>query len=289
MATDLIPLCGSWIELEDVRNCSDNLSCADDALAEESIEIASYLLWLLSEKRFPGVCETTVRPCAEPWANRWDERRRLSLDAFGWDVSWGWAAPWGWCCDRSHDALSCGCGGPSKIRLGQYPVRYDSDTDMTVTIEGVTLDPSEYLVVDRRWLLRMADDDGNAQAWPCCQRLDRPLGDPDTWSVTFKYGTAPPRAGRRACAAYAQQWARACCSDDSCVLPAGVQSIARRGVSVTMLDPQELVRSGFTGVPLVDNWLGAERFGQRRQPAVFVNPDDFAPAHRTGSSGVTYS
>lgn len=281
MPTDLDPICADWVTLEEVQDCADKLACASNEQASAAISTASYLLWLLSGKRYPGECETTVRPCARPWGDRFAAAGRSSRFNWGWDASWGWSAPWGWCCDQSHDVGSCGCGSPGRISLGQWPINGD-ETDITVEIDGDTLGPDEYVLVDRRWLLRSASDDGSSRSWPCCQRLDRPLGDDDTWAVTFKFGTAPPRAAKTACAAYAGQWARAACSDDSCTLPAGVQSLARGGVSIQFLDPVVLMENGLTGVPAVDNWLIAERYGDRHQPAVFVNPDDYAPVHRTG-------
>ena len=288
--SDLTPLCAPWCELEDVRACPDRLACASDEQALDAIEIASYLLWLLSEKRFPGICEATVRPCSASWPETLHSRPDFAWDggwAGGfWSTSWGWARPWGWCCNASHTEGSCGCGsGPSKVLLGHWPIR----EIISVEIDGSVLDPSEYEILDRRWLIRMADADGNSQGWPCCQRLDRQLGEDDTFGVTFKFGTAPPLVGKRACAAYAAQWARACASDDSCSLPPGIQSIARGGTRYDFIDPTVLAANGMTGVPEVDRWLAAERFGQKRQPAVFINPDDFAPAHTTGLSGITFT
>lgn len=277
--TDLDPICGPWIEVEDVRDCADQLACATDEQATEAIAAASYLLWLLSDKRYPGECETMVRPCAHQWEDRFAAPPRSSRFEWGWDSSWGWMAPWGWCCNPSHDAGSCGCGSPGRISLGQWPI--NSITE--VEIDGDVLAADEYVLVDRRWLLRSAGENGESRSWPCCQRLDRTLGDDDTWAVTFKFGTAPPRPGKLACAAYAGQWARAMCSDDSCTLPPGIQSMVRGGLTIQFMDPVMLLQNGLTGVPTVDAWLIAERYGQKHQPAVFINPDDYAPVHRTGT------
>ena len=288
--SDSSPLCAPWVTLEELRDCPDQLACATDEQAEDAIEIASYLLWLLSEKRFPGICETTVRPCSAPWGSTLHSRPDWAWDGGwaggAWSSSWGFAAPWGWCCNSGHTESTCGCGsGPSKILLGHWPVR----EIVSVEIDGSVLDSSEYEILDRRWLMRMADDDGNAQAWPCCQRLDRVLGEDHTFGVTFKFGTAPPKVGKIAAKAYASQWARACASDESCTLPPGIQSLARGGTRYDFIDPRVLAENGMTGVPEVDRWLGAERFGQKRQPAVFINPDDYAPVHKTGLSGITFS
>lgn len=275
--TDLDPVCGPWVTVDEMRACPDSLACSTDDEAEEAAEIASYLLWLLSDKRYPGVCTTTVRPCSRPW----DEFDRFSIHSgwgpFGWSTTWGWMRPWGWCCNSAHNELSCGCGsGPGRVLLGKWPVR----EVLSVEIDGEALDSSEWAVADRRWLMRMADDDGNPQRWPCCQRMDRPFGDEGTWGATITYGTPPPRAGKRAAIAYARQLARGCADDASCELPPRVQSMLRQGVQFQFFDPKTLAQDGFVGLPAVDEWLAAERYGQKHQPAVFINPDDFAPAHR---------
>lgn len=276
--TDLDPTCGPWVTVEEMRACPDQLACANDDQAEEAAQIATYLLWLLSEKRYPGVCSATVRPCSRPWGSESVGLHSRFSGAFDWSTTWGWMRPWGWCCVSSHNELSCGCGcGPSRVLLGHWPVR----SITSVEIDGVTLDPSEYETVDRRWLVRMVDDDGNRQAWPCCQRLDRPLGDDETWAVTFTYGTDPPRAAKRAAIQYAAQFARGCAVDGSCELPPRVQSMLRQGIQFQFFDPKTLALDGFTGLPEVDAWLAAERYADRRKPAVFINPDDYAPVHQT--------
>jgi len=256
------PLCATWATAEDVLACGE-VECEGDAM-QNALEAATYILYLLSKRKYPGICTTEVLPCAS---------QAPGIVTDGWQPSWGWSRPWGWCCNPRHSGLTCDCGsGPSQISLGKYPVIADS---VVVTIEGVTLLPDEYRVLGDRWLVRMADADGNPQCWPVRQRVDLPLGEEDTWSVLFDYGAEPPTPGVMAAAEYARQFCLACNPDgDECILPARVQSLVRQGVSIAFGDPIAFLNSGLVGLPVADAWLAAERYGDRHAQAMFINPDD---------------
>ena len=240
--SDSFPLCAPWATNDEARECSGFDDVEDDGPfgLTALLEASTYLLYLLSGKRYPGICEDFVRP-----PGVCDDGR---------------------CC---RDSCSCCHHGVSKLTLGAYPIREIVD----VEIDGEILDPSEYRILNRRYLLRMADVDGNRQRWPGIQRLDLPLGEPGTWGVGFRYGNAPPRPGQMAMIAHARELAKACASDPGCKLPARVQSVARQGVTMVIGDPQSFMISGLTGLPDADGWLSAERYAARNRRATFVNPD----------------
>jgi hypothetical protein len=48
----------------------------------------------------------------------------------------------------------------------------------------------------------------------------------------------------------------------SCALPERLQTVTRQGVSWTILDPQDFLDQGKTGMPRVDSWLSAVRYTQ---------------------------
>lgn len=54
-------LCAPWVTVDDVSACCDKIDFACDL--EEAAQIASEILYSLSGKQFPGICEATVRPC----------------------------------------------------------------------------------------------------------------------------------------------------------------------------------------------------------------------------------
>lgn len=267
--SDEFPLCASWATLDDALGCGgEAFTCDTDAQIEDSLECASWVLYQLTRRKYPGICTDTVRPCAAP--------------AMGSSpMSWGWSTPWGgWCCNRAHNqTMPCSCSEPSKITLGAYPIR----EVVEVEIDGVLLSTDlgdDYDVLHRRWLIRMADAEGHSQAWPMNQRLDLPLGEVGTWAVTFRYGAAPPRMGVRAAVAYAKELAKACACKTDCVLPARVQSVARQGMSMVIANPEVFLANGFTGVAAVDEFIKADRYGDNKRGAVFVNPDQYATVGR---------
>lgn len=48
-----------------------------------------------------------------------------------------------------------------------------------------------------------------------------------------------------------------CIGDNRCRLPRNTTSVTRQGVSVQLASPQEIIDSGFTGLPEVDTWIRA--------------------------------
>lgn len=91
-----------------------------------------------------------------------------------------------------------------------------------------------------------------------CQRLDLPDTEPGTFSVRFAFGTPPPPSGVQAAASLAAELALAWDNADSSTrLPARVQTIVRQGESVTLIDPQDVLDKGRTGIPEVDLFLKA--------------------------------
>jgi hypothetical protein len=240
--SDAFPLCSAWATNDEARLCSGFDDIDDDGLfgLTSLLQASTYLLYLLSGKRYPGICEDFVRPPAQCEADR--------------------------CC---LDSCACCHHGVSKLTLGAYPIR----EIIEVEIDGETLDESEYQILNRRYLLRMADVDGNRQKWPGIQRLDLPFGDPGTWGVRFFYGQEPPRPGAMAMIAHARELGKACAGDATCKLPARVQSVARQGVTMVIGDPQAFMVAGLTGLGEADGWLAAERYAARNRRPAFVNPD----------------
>lgn len=235
--SDRFPLCDTWATVDEAKECADFGDATDEAILK-ALQSATYVLYRLTDRRYPGICEDFVRPPGE--------------------------------CDdgRCRNCCACCCHGPSKITLGAFPIR----EIVEVEIDGEILDPSEYRILNRRYLVRMADADGKRQNWPRCQRLDLPLGEEGTWGVHFLYGQTPPQPGVDAASLYAVEWAKACGdSAGECKLPARVQSIARQGVTMVIGDPRTFLESGLTGLGPVDSWIAAERRGRRSFG--FVNPD----------------
>lgn len=105
-------------------------------------------------------------------------------------------------------------------------------------------------------------------------RLQQPfrascIGGSDTRrvAVTYTFGSEPPVGVLRAIEVYASELTKAMAGDSTCRLPQRVTTIARQGVSMTLLDPGEYLEEGKTGLPEVDVMLKVFNSGGARRPA----------------------
>lgn len=221
-----------------------------------ALDMASEVLWIMSGRRFSR-CPVTLRPCREGCNDG------MFYDTSDW---WNWGAGYPrprffqgvWtniACGQCLDG--CSCTVVSKVRL-PMPV----STVLNVTIDGTALDPSAYQLYDYRDLIRQ---DGGQ--WPFCNDLSKPNGQPGTWSITVEVGEPVPMMGQWAVAELATEFAKALLCDASCQLPAPVQQIARQGVSMTFLDPNEVYANGRLGLRFVDIFLSTVNPDGLRAPA----------------------
>lgn len=106
-------LCHAWAE--DLEGCGTPPD-ADPALVESALLVASEILYKLSGRQFPGLCDVTFRPCGDS-------------------------------CNCSYD--TCGCN-----RLPAVFLARNVDSVSSVNIDGVELDSDAYRV-SSGWLLRL--------------------------------------------------------------------------------------------------------------------------------------
>ncbi len=126
------------------------------------------------------------------------------------------------------------------------------DQIIEVVIDGATVDPSIYYL--RGDLLIRTD----GHDWPRHQRLDEQPGGPGTWSVTYTQGVPVPMGGQIAAGKLACELGKAMQGSDDCGLPSRVQSVARQGVSMEVVQTTfQDVQDGRTGIWLIDSWVGA--------------------------------
>lgn len=222
---------------------------------DEGMALASDVLFDLTGRRWPGLCDDVLRPC-------------------------GYRQPGSCGC---LDSRQCGCRRLSEVEL---PGPVDAITQ--VRIDGAVIDPARYRVDDHRWLVYLPESDSaERQGWPCCQRIDLPATDDDTWEVTYSYGMDPPPGGVRAAAQLGCQLALACSADPSaieqCQLPERVTTVVRQGITMAVLDPWTLFAGGQTGLADVDLWINSVRIGAKsRQATVFV-PGQLGQHRRVGT------
>lgn len=249
--------------------CTALSDITDEALRDAIITTATSLLWNWTGRVF-GLCEVSVRPCRKDcapstyqgyagvpspqYANR--PFLPVLIDGEFLNVR----------CSRGCGA--CGCRITPEIGL-PGPV----DSIVEVKLDGEILDPSSYRVDNRYWLVRT---DGHS--WPTCQDLALDVTEPNTWEVTYLWGTPVPPAGQLAAAILACEMAKAALGRD-CSLPQRVQSVTREGVTVAILDSFEGLEAGRTGIWLVDSFVTSVTNAPRRSRV--LSPDLNARRSRT--------
>lgn len=254
-----------WAALEDLPSGVLAGDLTTDEV-EAWIDVASWVLFNLSGRRYPGEREQTIRPVRRPTGGYVP----ATFDGSSWSatgIAQRWLRRW----------ASTPGPGVSEVALPNYPVTQVVE----VLVDGAVIPANLYRVDDWRTLVYLPDPDDPSDigSWPVCQDLDAASTEPGTWEVTYQWGTSPPLAGRRAAAALAAEFCRAV--DESlgeCRLPSRATSITRQGVTTSLVDPLTVFDSGYTGVPIVDQFLSAERVGRRTRRASLIDP---ARVHHT--------
>lgn len=127
----------------------------------------------------------------------------------------------------------------------------------TVLVKGEYLEPTEYSLRNNAYLVRRG-----GVPWT--------LSATDELLVTYTHGTRPPRAGKSAAVRLANEIILWYAGDSQCALPERITSVARQGISYTILDPQDFIKQGRTGIYAVDSFISAVNpDGQRKKPAIF--------------------
>jgi hypothetical protein len=248
----------TWVTPEQVA------AVCPDAEAEDltgPIELASAILFDLTGRRYPGPQTDVVRPCSplRSLGSTGGSSYGIALSNDGAGV-----VNTGWCGCASPSV--CGCPSPGLVELPGWPaLEVDS-----VTLDGVVLPPSAYRLMGQL-LVRTDGSD-----WPCCQDWSVPGDQPGAFEVAYTWGASPDAAGQYACAVLAcELWKASPASgagEGACRLPKRVTTVTRQGVTFAMLDPMTLFPDGLTGIPEVDLWLGAQRYGDAHRPAVVMVP-----------------
>jgi len=255
--------CGWTID----TTCCADWGSATNTQRDRATSWATYILWALTGRRF-GACEVTVRPCGTDCAfyGGW---MTYPVTADGVGSVW---APF----IRDGSWFNCGCMGACSCepRCSVWlpgPVA----GVVSVTVDGVLIDPSMYRVDNRTRLVGI-----NGQCWPTCQDMNLESPDEGSFEVTYLRGTPLPAAGQIAAGLLACEFLKACQGQD-CALPPNVASITRTGVQVEMIDPTDVLTNGLTGIAEVDLFIrSVNPRGLQRRPRVISN-DLPAPSMRT--------
>lgn len=197
----------------------DGADCLTKSQRDDIEAWAASDLWEATGRIY-GTCEVTVLPCGDPGVlcgSCWNSYR------------------------------SCGCRSVPEVKL-PGPV----DSVVSVVIDGVTLDDTDYRIDDYQWLVRL---DGGT--WP---RNADPI-DPDSFSVTYMQGTPPPAGagtvvGILVCS-------RSSCANGACKVPKTATQVSRQGVTMIRGGGSATSRPwryepdtvSVFGIPEVDQWV----------------------------------
>lgn len=141
--------CSRLASFEEFQATECGCGCGlEQAVAEDLLDDASDLVYMLSGGSIFGVCEGTVRPCRTCWCMH---------------------------------CISC-------CEIDAIPLRRDAIEVSEVIIDGVVLDPANYVLSPRGKLVKITTDGHRPKPWPCCQRLYRPLTADDTFGITYTFG-----------------------------------------------------------------------------------------------------
>lgn len=215
----------------------------DDATsvdAKEAARAASLLMYQLSGRKYSGVHEITEfyeRPaeCTGYNMNRIIQAAR----------------------DR-NDGVGCLTHRRGRLRLRSQPVRAVYELVVGFETERRIVDPAEYQVVDRAYVRPVV-----GASWTPCSNVE----------VTYQAGASVPEAGLRAARVLGNELLKARCNAEDCRLPDRVTSISRQGVSFTVLDAQDFLKDGRTGLYEVDLFLKAANPNNARKRAGVFTPD----------------
>lgn len=202
--------------------------------AAENLAVA--VLYALSGRQF-GLVTQTVRPCRQPIHQDW--RGYAPGGVTSYVLSWEGNRWVNWSCGCMG---ACKISGPSVVHL-PGPV-YDVTK---VEVAGVELATNVW-VVEGNALYRREGP------WPA-QDLSRPLGDPNTWGVTYRRGIPVPSGVGQLTGLLAKEFLDALNNEGRCRLPRTVTTASRNGVTYRAYDPAVIYANGKTGIAEIDLWL----------------------------------
>jgi len=222
---------------------------ANTEYAQEACEVASYLMWAMSGRKYTGVTTVTERYVCKARDYYFGGSSKNTQAVLAGDNVYNIPAG---TTDDLLELTADGLSPESRLRLRGRPV-----SRILAIRSGVTnelLSESSYYLVDHSTIQIQV-----GAAWTPCNV-----------EVTYTYGTVPPTAGRMAARTLAIEFAKLWSDDETCALPQRVTSISRQGVSYTLLDSQDFIQEIRTGVYAVDLFLKtANPDGARVKSRVF--------------------
>lgn len=236
---------GLWVSPEELGQYSYS------EFALEAAQTASYLLWTMSGRKFNGITTVTERYVCAKRAYRMGASSKnyyatlMNGEVYNVPVS---------DFDQYAELVSDGLAPESRIKLRGRPV---TKIHTIRTRDGKIIDPSGYYLVDHSTIQA-----ATGVAWTPCNV-----------EVTYSYGAEVPVAGKMAARTLAIEFAKLWSGDDDCALPQRVTSIARQGVTYTLLDSQDFIAEIRTGIYAIDLFLKSVNPDGARSKSRVFSPD----------------
>lgn len=200
---------------------------------DEAIRTASEVLYKLTGEKYPGISTSTDAITSTAYTNFMTTPQVVG--------------------GKMYNLPRASTGGQRELNLRQKPVLAVE----SVYVNGALLDPSQYSLRNNSYIVRTAPN-----LWI--------LSPTSEIVVTYRHGARPPAAGKAAATRLANEIILWYLGDNRCALPERITSVARQGVSYTILDPQDFISQGKTGIYTVDSFISAVNPDkQRKKPAIF--------------------
>jgi hypothetical protein len=232
-----------WVSTSDLGSYSDSEFSYDAA------KVASQLLFQLSGRKYSGATTVTERyVCATRGHNYGLARGTTTAALVNGDVQNIPLTAYDF-----YETASDGITTGSRLRLRGKPVtKVHAIRDHL----GEIINPNYYYLSDHSVIQPV-----RGVPWRPCNV-----------EVTYTYGVEAPAMGKMAARMLAIEFCKMWSGED-CELPQRVTSIARQGVSYTILDPQEFVAQGRTGIYFVDLFLKSVNPDNAKNRARVFSPD----------------
>jgi len=252
--------------------CCSDWETYSSALKAAATSYATTVLWAATGRRF-GLCTRTIRPCG----------RDCSGEGGG---GWGWGGGYYWSegtwmpyigVDGAWRNCWCGCAGTPGCCMCRVDCQVylpgPAATVLSVTVNGEVIDPTTYRIDNGIWLVRTREtpDQVDPPCWPQFQDYNVDNGD-QTFIITYQQGLIVPQPLLRAAGELACEYAKACLGLP-CRLPSRATSIARQGVSISLVDIDQLLERGLTGVTTVDQLIRSYNPGGLTSAMRIASPD----------------
>jgi len=253
-------------------SCCSNWAEYDPEVQDRAVALATSTLRALSGYRVGG-CPKTVRPCrqncAQPiLANGYDG------SGVGYYPTINVTGQW------VNVACGCGAQGCACTTVCEVPLPPPVASVQSVQIGTQVIPETWYRVDNGSKLTWQGPDDDDDCGWPLCQDMSKPVGEEDTFAVTYLNALPVDALASYAAGVLACEFVKAC-SGQKCRLPTGVTSVARQGVAFTV---GAAFDTGRTGIPEVDAWLRTVNPKAMIAPSRVWSPDLNEPRVTTWAS-----